>query len=75
MKKYIGVFNFILFLSFHAGRHSNLLFQELRKYRKSFSMILIRGKEYAINQEMLNVSNLLFINQGLCFLSHEEYLA
>ena len=62
-------------LSFHAGRHSNLLFQELRKYRKSLTMTQIRGKEYGVNQEMFNVSNLLFTNQSICFLSHKKYPA
>ena len=38
-------------------------------------MTLIHGKEYRVNQEMFNVSNLLFTNQGICFLSQEEYLA
>ena len=65
MKNYIGVFNFILLLSFHTGRHSNLLFQELRKNRKSLTMTQIHGKEYGVNQEMFNVSNLLFTNQSM----------
>ena len=56
-----------MLLSFHAGRHSNLLFQELRKYRKSLTMTQIRGKEYGVNQEMFNVSNLLFTNECICF--------
>ena len=72
MKNYISVFNFILLMIFHAGRHGNLLFHELRKYRKSLSMTQIRGKEYGVNQEMFDVSNLLFTNQTICFLSHEE---
>ena len=58
---------FIMLLSFHAGRHSNLLFQELREYRKSLTMTQIRGKEYGVNQEMLNASNLLFTNQSVFF--------
>ena len=65
----------MLLLSFHAGRHNNLIFQELRKYRKSLSMTQICGKEYRANQQMLNVNNLLFTNQRICFLSQEEYLA
>ena len=65
----------MLLLSFHAGRHSNLQFQELRKYRKSLSMTQIRGKEYGVNQEIFNVSNLLFTNQSLCFLRQDEYPA
>ena len=65
----------ILLLSFHAGRRSNLLFQELRKYRRSLSMTQICGKEYAVNQEIFSVSNLLFNNQSICFLSQVEYLA
>ena len=65
----------MLLLSFHAGRHSNLQFQELRKYRKSLSMTQIRGKEYGVNQEIFNVSNLLFTNQGICFPRQEEYSA
>ena len=36
-------------------------------------MTQIRGKEYGVNQEMFNVSNLLFTNQSICFLSQEEY--
>ena len=75
MKNYSRVFNFTLPLSFHAGRHSNLLFQKLRKYRKSLSMTKFCGKEYGVNQEMFNVSNLLFTSQSICFLSQEEYLA
>ena len=61
-------------LSFHAGRHSNLLFQELREYRKSLTMTQIRGKEYGVNQEMLNVSN-YFLPIKVCFLRPEEYPA
>ena len=38
-------------------------------------MTQIRGKEYGVNQEMFNVSNLLFTNQNICFLSEEEYPA
>ena len=65
----------MLLLSFHKGRHSNLLFQELRKYRKSLTMTQIRGKEYGANQEMFNVSNLLFTHQSICFLRQEEHPA
>ena len=73
-ENFIWAFNFILLLSI-AGRYRNLLFEELRKYRKSLSMTQIRGKEYGLNQEMFNVSNLLFTNQTICFLSQEEYPA
>ena len=52
-----------------------LLFLELRKYRKPLSMTQISGKEYGVNQEMFNVSNLHFTNQSICFLSQEEYPA
>ena len=55
MKNYIRVFNFILLLSFHAGRHSNL-FQELRKNRKSLIMTQIRDKKYGVNPEMKKCS-------------------
>ena len=75
MKKDIWVFSFILLLSFHVGRDSNLLFQELKKCRKSLCSTLIRIKKYGVNQEMFNMINLLFTNQNICFLSQEEYLA
>ena len=75
MKKYISVFSFILLLSFHVGRDSNLLFQELKKCSKSLCSTLIRIKKYGVNQEMFNMINLLFTNQNICFLSQEEYLA
>ena len=38
-------------------------------------MTQIRGKEYGVNQEMLNVSNLLFPNQSVFFLRQDEYPA
>ena len=38
-------------------------------------MTKISGKEYGVNQEMFNVSNLHFTNQSICFLSQEEYPA
>ena len=38
-------------------------------------MTKIRGKEYGVNQEMFNVSSLLFTCQSICFLSQGEYLA
>ena len=69
------MFNFILLLSFHVGRHNNLLFQELRKNRKSLTMTEIRGKEYGVNPEMFKVSNVLFTNQSICFLRQDEYQA
>ena len=75
MENYICVFNFILLLSFHTRRHSNLLFQELRKYRKSVTMTQIRGKESGVNQEMFSMSNLLFTYQSICFPRQEEYPA
>ena len=75
MKNYIWVFNFILLLSLHAGRHRNLLFQELKKNRKSLTMTQNHGKEYGVNQEIFNVSNLLFTNQSICFLRQEGYPA
>ena len=56
-------------------RHSNLLLQELRKYKKSLTMTQIGGKEYGVNHEMFNVSNLLFTNQSMCFLRQDEYPA
>ena len=43
-------------MSFHAGRHSNLLFQELRKSRKSLIMTQIRDKKYGVNPEMKKCS-------------------
>ena len=64
-----------MLVSFHAGRHSNLLFQHLRRYRKSQTMTQIVGKEYGVNQEMLNVNNLIFANQSICFLRQEKYPA
>ena len=75
MENYICVFNFILLLSFHTRRHSNLLFQELRKYRKSVTMTQIRGKESGVNQEMFSMSNLLLTYQSICFPRQEEYPA
>ena len=38
-------------------------------------MTQIRGKEYGVNKEMFNVSNLLFTNQSICSLSQEGYPA
>ena len=38
-------------------------------------MTQIRGKEYGVNPEMFNVSNLLFTNQSICFLRQEGYPA
>ena len=67
--------NFMLLLSFGAGRHSNLLFQRLRRYRKAQTMTQFVGKEYGVNQEMFNVNNLIFTNQSICFLRQEKYLA
>ena len=37
-------------------------------------MTLAGGKRYAVNQEMVNVSNLLFTNVLICHLSQEENL-
>ena len=38
-------------------------------------MTQICGKEYGVNQEMFNVSNLFVTNQIICFLRQEEYPA
>ena len=38
-------------------------------------MTQICCKECGVNQEMFYVSNLLFTNKNICFLSKEEYLA
>ena len=38
-------------------------------------MIKISGKEYGLSPEMFNVSNLLFTNKSICFLSQEGYPA
>ena len=38
-------------------------------------MTQIHGKKYGVNQEMFNVSNLLFTNQSICFLRQEGYPA
>ena len=38
-------------------------------------MTKIRGKKYGLNQEMFNVSNLLFTNKSICVLSQEGYPA
>ena len=38
-------------------------------------MTQIHGKEYGVNQEMINVSNLLFTNRSICFLRQEGYPA
>ena len=38
-------------------------------------MTKIRGKEYGVNQELFNVSNLLFTNKSIYFLREEEYPA
>ena len=46
-----------------------------KKNRKSLTMTQIHGKEYGVNQEMFNVSNLLFTNQSICFLRQEGYPA
>ena len=35
-------------------------------------MTQICGKEYGINQKIINVGNLLFTNQSICFLSQEK---
>ena len=35
-------------------------------------MTQIRDKEYGVNQEMFNMSNLLFTNQSICFLRQDE---
>ena len=38
-------------------------------------MTQIRGKEYGVNQEIFNVSHLLFTNQSICSLSQKKYPA
>ena len=35
----------------------------------------IRGKVSGVNQEMFNMSNLLFTYQSICFFRQEEYPA
>ena len=38
-------------------------------------MIQICDKEFGVNQEMFNVSNLFFTNQSICFVRQEEFPA